>query len=56
MNQKIYISYAWEGQNGYGKESEQIANQLDTTLQTQGITIIRDKRNLGYKGDIREFM
>ena len=48
--QEIYISYAWGG------ESEKIVNQLDTELQNKGITIIRDKRNLGYRGSIVEFM
>lgn len=47
---KVYISYAWGG------ESERIANELDTALQASGITVIRDKRDLGYKGMIREFM
>lgn len=47
---KVYISYAWGG------ESERVANELDVTLQASGITIIRDKRNLGYKGIIRNFM
>ena len=48
--QKVYISYAWGG------ESERIVNELDTDLQNKGITIIRDKRDLGFKGMIRDFM
>ncbi|NJC95937.1 MAG: hypothetical protein C3F07_08880 [Anaerolineales bacterium] len=47
---KVYISYAWGG------ESERVANELDAILQAGGITIIRDKRDLGYKGMIRNFM
>lgn len=47
---KVYISYAWGG------ESERITNELDTALQASGITVIRDKRDLGYKGMIRDFM
>jgi tetratricopeptide (TPR) repeat protein len=47
---KVYISYAWGG------ESERIANELDTYLQSNGITLVRDKRNLGFKGMIRDFM
>lgn len=47
---KIYISYAWGG------ESEEFVNQIDQSLQERGITIIRDKRDLGYKGSIKEFM
>lgn len=49
-DKQVYISYAWGG------ESERIVNQLDTDLQANGITIIRDKRDLGFKGMIRDFM
>ena len=49
----VFISYAW------GEETdkrEAIVNQLDQSLQARGIKIVRDKRDLGYKGMIREFM
>ena len=49
-DKQVYISYAWGG------DSERIVNQLDTDLQANGITIIRDKRDLGFKGMIRDFM
>jgi formylglycine-generating enzyme required for sulfatase activity len=48
--QVVFISYAWGG------ESEEIVNQIDQTLQQRGLKIIRDKRNLGYKGSISAFM
>jgi internalin A len=48
--QAVFISYAWKG------ESEEIVNQMDRSLQERGIKIIRDKRDLGYKGSISEFM
>lgn len=48
--QAVFISYAWGG------EREEIVNQIDETLQKRGITIIRDKRDLGYKGSIGGFM
>ncbi len=48
--QAVIISYAWEG------EREEIVNQLDAALQKRGIRIIRDKRDLAYKGSIQEFM
>jgi hypothetical protein len=48
--QAVFISYAW------GAEREEIVNQLDQTLQKRGVRIIRDKRDLGYKGSISEFM
>ncbi len=46
----VFISYAWGG------ESEEIVNRIDQAIQARGIRIIRDKRDLGYKGSIREFM
>jgi formylglycine-generating enzyme required for sulfatase activity len=48
--QSIFISYAWGG------ESEAIVNQIDEALQQRGLKIIRDKRDLGYKGSISAFM
>lgn len=48
--QAVFISYAWRG------ESEEIVNQIDRSLQERGIKIIRDKRDLPYKGSITEFM
>ena len=47
---EVYISYAW------GDDSEAIADQLDQAFQAQGINIIRDKKNAGYKANIRNFM
>jgi hypothetical protein len=49
-NRQVYISYAWGG------ESERIVNELDTDLQARGILVVRDKRDLGFKGMIRDFM
>lgn len=48
--QTVFISYAWGG------EREEIVNQIDRSLQERGIKILRDKRDLGYRGSIREFM
>jgi hypothetical protein len=48
--QAVFISYAWGG------EREEIVNQIDRALQQRGLKIIRDKRDLGYKGSISEFM
>ena len=47
---EIFISYAWGG------ESEELVNKLDAAFQARGVTIIRDKRDLGYKGRIKAFM
>ncbi len=49
-NRQVYFSYAWGG------ESERIVNELDADLQSKGIQVIRDKRDLGFKGSIRDFM
>lgn len=48
--QAVFISYAWGG------EREEVVNQIDQALQQRGLKIIRDKRDLGYKGSIKEFM
>ncbi len=48
--QAVFISYAWGG------EREEVVNQADQALQNRGIKIVRDKRALGYKGSINEFM
>jgi hypothetical protein len=48
--QTVFISYAWGG------EREEIVNQIDEALQERGIKITRDKRDLGYRGSIKEFM
>lgn len=47
---KVYISYAWGG------DSETFVNDLDAAFQEKGLQIVRDKRDLGYKGSITEFM
>ena len=49
-NNRVFLSYAWGG------ESERIVNELDASLQAKGILVIRDKRDLGFKGMIRDFM
>jgi len=49
-NSGIYISYAWGG------DSEKIVDLLDAELQERSLKLIRDKRDLGYKGSITEFM
>ena len=50
LTPEIYISYAW------GEPWEEIVNELDQHFQSMGINIIRDKRDLGYKASILEFM
>ncbi len=55
----IFVSYAWFGTlNAQGEidEKEKIVNDLCETLDEKGFHIIRDKKDLGYKGDIKDFM
>jgi hypothetical protein len=47
---EVFISYAWGG------ESEEIANKVDAAFLQNRISIIRDKRNLEFKGLITDFM
>ena len=47
---KVFISYAWGG------DSETTANQLEQAFRGKGIEIVRDKKDLGYKGLIKNFM
>lgn len=49
-SKEVFLSYAWGG------DSEEFVNRLDQAFQGKGITIVRDKRDLGYKGLIKEFM
>ncbi len=51
--QRVFISYAWGEETS---EREAIVNQIDQSLQKRGLKIVRDKRDLGYKGSIRNFM
>jgi len=50
MDKQVFFSYAWGG------ESEIIVNEIDKAFQDRGIIIVRDKRDLGFKGIITDFM
>ncbi|MGQ1786008.1 toll/interleukin-1 receptor domain-containing protein [Saccharicrinis sp. GN24d3] len=47
---KIYISYAWNA------ESETVAENIEKEFEGRGLHVIRDKKDLKYKGRISEFM
>jgi hypothetical protein len=47
---RVLISYAWGG------KSEEIVNEIDRSLQSRGLKIVRDKRDLDYKDSIKDFM
>ncbi len=49
-NPEIFISYAWRD------DSVQVTEALDAFFQSKGIAIIRDNRDIGYKGLIKEYM
>ena len=50
QSREVFISYAWGG------ESENIVNEIDKAFEQKSITLIRDKRDLGFKGMITNFM
>ena len=47
---QVFISYAWN------EESQRVAAELDRAFQDEGVLIVQDQRDLGFKGDIRGFM
>ncbi|MBW4522532.1 MAG: GTP-binding protein [Scytolyngbya sp. HA4215-MV1] len=50
LEKEIFLSYAWGG------ESEALVDRLDQTFRQQGMMIVRDRHDLGYKGLIQAFM
>ncbi|NEQ54121.1 MAG: TIR domain-containing protein, partial [Leptolyngbya sp. SIO3F4] len=54
---EVFISYAW-GDNNEDPlhKREEIVNKIDSAFETIDITLIRDKRDLGFKGRIKDFM
>ncbi|MBK6930118.1 MAG: toll/interleukin-1 receptor domain-containing protein [Saprospirales bacterium] len=47
---EIFISYAW------GESREDIVEKLYNILLAKGYAVQRDKVNIGYKGNIKQFM
>ncbi len=50
VTKEVFISYSW------AEESNKITDELDAAFQAQGITIVRDIRDAGYKAQISAFM
>ena len=50
ISKEVFISYAWGG------DSEALVNQVDRIFQEKNINLIRDKRNLSFRGSIKTFM
>ena len=46
---EVFVSYAWGG------ESERTVDELEQAFAERGIRIVRDKKDLGYKGSIEAF-
>ncbi|NEP15532.1 MAG: TIR domain-containing protein [Leptolyngbya sp. SIO4C1] len=46
----VFVSYAWGG------DSESIVDRLEAVFADKEISLIRDKRDLGFKGSIKAFM
>ena len=54
---EVFISYAWGDNNEEPPcKREEIVNKIDLAFKDTDITLIRDKRDLGFKGLIKSFM
>ena len=47
---QVFLSYAWGG------DSEAIADRIEVAMAVANVRVRRDKRDLGFKQSIREFM
>jgi len=50
QSKDVFISYAWGGDSG------KLVDKLDKAFHEKGISIVRDLRDLGFKGRIKAFM
>ncbi|MEU6373515.1 TIR domain-containing protein [Streptomyces sp. NPDC046909] len=46
----VYLSYSWS------EESNALADELDAAFQARGVTLVRDRRDAGFKASISRFM
>jgi internalin A len=53
---EIFVSYAWGDPNEPGPSREAIVDRLVDRLTERGHRVLRDKKDLGYRGEISEFM
>ena len=53
--QEIFISYAWGDSQEEDESREDIVDLIDKTFTEKGFILIRDKKYLGYRGNIAEF-
>ncbi|MDX2696335.1 TIR domain-containing protein [Streptomyces ipomoeae] len=47
---EVYLSYSWS------EASNAVADELDLAFQARGVTVVRDRRDIGYKASIKQFM
>jgi hypothetical protein len=52
---EIFISYAWGDEKETGESREQIVDSICNKLEGLGMNIVRDKKEVRYKGNITEF-
>jgi hypothetical protein len=52
---EVYVSYAWNDSRSE-IDREEIVNAIEAEFEARGVSIVRDKRDLGFKGSIRGFM
>lgn len=56
LRPEIFVSYAWGDASEVGESREGIVDRLHDELAALGYDVQRDKKDLGYKGLIGEFM
>jgi len=57
MKKNIYVSYAWKDREQNVEDSrEDIVNKLCDAFEEKGYHVMRDKKDMGYRDVIREFM
>ena len=54
-NVEIFVSYAWWDTNEEGESREKIVDEICHSLLKFGLNVIRDKKDVGYKDDIKKF-
>ncbi|HTE24162.1 toll/interleukin-1 receptor domain-containing protein [Flavitalea sp.] len=53
---EIFFSYAWADNTEEGYDREKIVNELYESLRRDRYTVVRDKYDVGYRGNIKAFM
>jgi internalin A len=53
---EVFFSYAWGDKEEKDESREAIVDEVYDALNKEGYTVIRDKRDIGYRGFISEFI